>query len=324
MSAALRYRLYQPDDLPGVLRLWEAESGWGAISAEQWHKWYVDTPLGPCLVVVAEDEHGEIAAQKVFTPARLVIDGQEHRALRISAPIVRQDARRRSMRSRSHPIVGLFLAALEAATEAGYSVMYSLPEHSWLSFFRWAPRIGLPTFATAAYGCVAAEIAPVAADGAGLSAEVATAFGPEYDALWQAAQRSFPMVCGVARDAAWMNFKNRGHLVLAARAATGELVGYVAIRKQTGLIVDLLARHPDDLRSVVAAALAWLADARQADMLGGMTQLKAMATPLLSPALSVLDFTPVEYTFAFVCAPLTPALSPATIAPERWSVNPGD
>lgn len=324
MSAQLRYRLYQPADLPGVLRLWEAESGWGAITPEQWHKWYVDTPLGACLVVVAEDEHGEIAAQKVFTPARLLIDGREQRALRISAPIVRHDARRRSMRSRSHPIVGLFLAAAEAATEAGYSVMYSLPEHSWLSFFRWAPRVGLPTFATAAYGCVAAEIAPVVGDSAGLVVEVVTEFGPEYDALWETAQRSFPIVCGVARGAAWMNFKNRGHLVLAARAATGALVGYVAIRKQTGLVVDLLARHPDDLPLVVAAALGWLATARQAGALGGITQLKAMATPLLSPTLRALDFTPVEYTFGFVCAPLDPTLSPTTIAPERWSVNPGD
>lgn len=324
MSEALHYRLYQPADLPGVLRLWEAESGWGAITAEQWHKWYVDTPLGPCLVVVAEDERGEIAAQKVFTPARLLIDGDEHGALRISAPIVRQAARRRSMRSRSHPIVGLFLAAAPAAVAAGYSVMYSLPEHSWLSFFRWAPRIGLPTFAIAEYGCVAAEIAPVAADGAGLSAEVATEFGLEYDALWQAAQRSFPIVCGAVRGAGWMRFKNRGHLVLAARASSGELVGYVAIRKQTGLIVDLLAREPDNLPAVLAAVLGWLAGARAADALGGMTQLKAMATPLLSPALAALAFTPVDYTFGFVCTPLAPTLSPATIAPARWSVNPGD
>jgi hypothetical protein len=174
---------------------------------------------------------------------------------------------------------------------------------------------------------VAAEIAPVASPAwaaAGLTARPETEFGSEYDALWQSAQRSFPIGCGVARDVAWMRFKNRGHLTLAVRQADGALAGYVAIRKQTALVVDLLARRPDELTAVLAAALDWLAGAREQGALGGITQLKAMATPLLGPTLHALDFAPIAYQFAFVCTPLDTALSPATIAPERWYVNPGD
>lgn len=324
MTAALHYRLYQADDLPGVLRLWEAESGWGPITAEQWHKWYVDTPLGPCLVVVGVDEQGQIAAQKVFTPVPLLIDGQTQRALRISAPIVRHDMRRRSLRSPEHPIVGLFVVAAEAAAAAGYSVLYSLPEHGWLPFFRWVPRIGLPTFATAEYGCLALPIVSVAG-AAPLRAQPAAEFGAEFDALWQTAQARFPIVCGVTRSAAWLNYKNRGHLVLAVRvAATGALAGYVALKRQSGLLVDLLAREPDELPAVLAAAIGWLAEAREQGAPGAIEALTAMATPLLSPALRALNAVPVGYQFAFVCTPLSPALTAATIAPERWFVTPGD
>ncbi len=38
MSAAITYRPFQEKDLPGLLRLWEEESGWGALTPEQWHK----------------------------------------------------------------------------------------------------------------------------------------------------------------------------------------------------------------------------------------------------------------------------------------------
>src|SRR4028119_1733778 len=107
----LTYRLYQEDDLPGLLRLWEEETNWGTLTPEMWHQWYGDTPLGSCLVMVAVDENEKIAGQEVFIPSRVMVGDQEVRALHLSAPILRKDVRRRSIRRLDHPFVALYEAA---------------------------------------------------------------------------------------------------------------------------------------------------------------------------------------------------------------------
>ena len=97
MQDQLTYRLFEDADLPGVLRLWD-EAGWGTLTPEQWREWFVDGPQGPSLVTVAIDERGEVVAQEVFAPSRAVVRGREIRALRLSAPILREQIRGESLR----------------------------------------------------------------------------------------------------------------------------------------------------------------------------------------------------------------------------------
>lgn len=331
MTNSLTYRLYQEADLPGLLRLWESESGWGAISTEQWRKWYVNTPHGECLVVVAADENGEVVGQEVFTPTRLQIGDREVRALRLSAPILRKDVRRESLRSVDHPVIGLYMTGAEEATAQGYAVVYALPEHGWLPFFRWAPRLGLPHFAEAEFDCLAlpltAELQLSTPDRAGnLRAELSTNFSEEYEDLWLSAGGTFPLECAVVRSPEWLSWKIGGHIVLEVRdhARDRRLSGYVAIKRGNGLLVDALARSPEVLPDVLAAAVKRLAGANGKDDLADITSLRAMATPALRPALEQLGFTPVDYKFAFVCRPLDAALPPEAIAPGRWYIMPKD
>src|ERR1044072_6653543 len=146
MHEQLTYRLFDDGDLPGLLRLWE-EAGWGMLTPEQWREWFVDGPQGPSLVTVAIDEQGEVAAQEVFAPSRAVVGGREVRALRFSAPIVRERLGGSSFRDGTHPVFGLFKAAEAVAAERGVAVGYRLPEHGWLPIFRLAPRYGILPFA---------------------------------------------------------------------------------------------------------------------------------------------------------------------------------
>src|SRR5262249_15359032 len=163
------------------------------------------------------DERGEVAAQEVFAPSRAVVGGREVRALRFSAPIVREGLRGGSLRDGAHPLVGLFKAAEATAAERGFAVVYSLPEHAWLPIFRVAPRFGVLPFAEAAYSCAAL---PVAAANTreielathGLVACGVTEFGEEYEHLWRQAKESFPIDCGVVRDTAWLRFRNSGRI----------------------------------------------------------------------------------------------------------------
>jgi len=204
MQEQLTYRLFEDEDLPGLLRLWE-EAGWGTLTPEQWREWFVDGPQGPSLVTVAIDERGEVVAQEVFAPSRAVVGGCEVSALRFSAPIVRKGLRGGSLRDNAHPVVGLFKAAEAAATERGFSVVYSLPEHAWLPIFRIAPRFGIRPFAQAAYSCAAlpleaAQAPEIELATRGFVARGVTEFGEEYEHLWREAKESFPIDCGVVRD----------------------------------------------------------------------------------------------------------------------------
>jgi hypothetical protein len=328
MDEQLKYRLFEDDDLPGVLALWE-EAGWGTLSPEQWREWFVGGPQGPSLVTVGIDGRGEVVAQKMFAPSRAVVGGREVRALRMSAPIVRERLRSGSLKSGSHPIFGLLKAGEAAAAASGFSIVYSLPEYAWLPIFRILPRIGIPRYAEAAYECAslpveAASAPEIVRASSGFEACGVTEFGEEYEQLWRQAKESFPIDCGVVRDAAWLRFRNSGRIAVEVREQkSGRLVGYSATKKQTGLVADLLACEPCELKNVLAATVRWL-DGQRSNLPAGLTHLKVMRTPALGPAIDALGFTPNEYRFVFTCKAFDPALGVDDVAPERWYILPGD
>lgn len=324
----LSYRVSEEADLPGLLRLWE-EAGWGRLSPEQWREWFVDGPEGPCLITVAVDAKGEVVGQEIFAPSRVSVAGREARALRFSAPILRKELRGDSLRRNEHPVVGLYKAAAAEAEGRGFELVYSLPEYAWLPIFRRVSRLGIHFDATA-FDCAQLPLEAAARSGLARPARTVEArpvarFGPEYEDLWRQARESFPISCGVVRDAAWLTFRNSGRIALEIRdTGDGSLVGYSATKRQTGLLADVLARHPEHLPAVIAATAVWLAAELRRGGLGDLTHLKAMRTPALAPALDALGFAPVGYRFAFTCQTLGLSAGLERIAPERWYVMPGD
>jgi len=311
MASKLSYRLFREEDLPGLLRLWEEETGWGAPSAEQWRSWYVETPHAPSLIVVAVDEVGAAVGQMIFTPALVMVEGRELHAVRVSAPIVSQKVRTTTIRSVNHPAIMLYWEGSLAVAAAGYELIYALPDPAWLAFCQFFPR-----FVNAEYPCVAVPLAPTPTD---LLAVPAGPFGVEHEELWRAAQAAFQMPCAVARSGPWLEYKNGGHLAVELRESGGALVGYSAVKRQSGLLMDLVARSPADLPRVLNATRNALAGIQP-----GFTALSAMAIPTLAPTLAELGFVPVDYRFIVSCDAISPRLAPATVAPDRWYILPGD
>jgi hypothetical protein len=323
LSDSLTYRLFEPGDLPGLLRLWEEHSGWGAITEQQWRQWFLDTPFGPSLVSVAVDKDGTVAGQTAFMPARLDGGGQQLRALRVNAPIVRQELRTANLRQQKHPVVQMLLTGIDGARNLGFEIIYGFPEHAWLSFFRWMRRVGLPNFAEAEYDCMTLTV-NADSDKSLIHSDLAlrevTTFGDEYDELWLDAQRSFPLCCGVIRSSKWMNFRNGGRSTIEIRQrGTNQLVGYAAFKRQTNLLADTLARNPEDLVRVLSAAVGYLGSSA-----GKEIKASAMATPMLLPALQKLGFSSTDYKFAFVCNSISDQLPEVTRTPGHWYVTPGD
>lgn len=260
----LVYREFRESDLPGVLRLWAEHSGWGELTPEKWRAWYQDVPDDPSLVMVAADADDEVVGQAVFTPTTLRVGGREVRSLRLSAPVLRRDLRFGDAEGHL-PIVRLCLAGGQLAAERGYQVVYAHTQLRWLPLFRGAERFGLPRFADAVYGCVETPLdgapkSPGEARRGGLArvAQVAS-YDARFTKLWAEARESFPIECGVVRSPECVRYKNRGHLTLETSDAGGRLVGYAAVNRRTGLLVDALARTPAELPDVLGATIAWLA-----------------------------------------------------------------
>lgn len=314
MTQQLTYRPYQPDDLPGLLRLWEQETGWGSLSAETWRQW-METPYGPCLVMVAHDaEHG-VVAQEVFTPTLVAAGGREVPAFRLSAPILSRSLRKASLRDLKHPVLELFVASLEEARQRGYGLFYALPDRAWVSVFRLHA-----SFPTAELPCAAPPEGLTAMDRNLVVAPV-TEFGTEFETLWEAAAAANPFVC-VVRRPDWLRYRNDDHLVLGVRrSGQGALVGYASVKRRTGLLMDLLTAHPDDVAPVLSAVCVWL---REAQAGTPAAALQVMETPLLAPALCALGFEPVDYKFGFIVGALHADVPPEAASTERWWIMPGD
>lgn len=324
MNERLTYRLFEERDLPSLLRMWE-EAGWGAISEEQWRAWFLDTPHGACLIMVAEDARGEIVGQEIFTPTRVSVGDREVTALRLSAPILRREARRDSVRRMEHPAVALYYAAEAEAIAQGYSIIYSLPEHAWLPAFRRLSRFSVAEFDCTAL-CLDGELPTQVKDlAAGLYAQPVAAFGEEYESLWRSALENFKGTCGVVRRPRWLAYRNSGRVALEVRRRRDQsLCGYVAVKKRGGLIADALAHSPEYLPRVLAAAIVYHANARGVDAQTDSDTMKAMETPSLRPALGALGFARTDYKFAFACNSIDETLPAARLAPESWYVMPGD
>ncbi len=329
MAGNLTYRLFREDDLPGLLRLWDEETDWGPLTEETWRRWYVDTPYGPCAIVVAVDEQNQVVGQMVFTPTRVRVGRREVTAARLSAPILRRDVRGGPAHGGNHPLLGFYRVGTNAVRDQGWSLVYALPEASWLPFFRMSrlrPVLDLPPLADAEFPCMAATLE---AHGpflpGGRTVQPAEQFGSEYDEVWESARTELPVECGVVRSPGWLRYRLGGHLTLSVRDSNGRLLGYVAIHRKRGLIVDWLARSRRDFVPTLGAVMGWLktTDAQPAEP--KLATLTAMATPRLAPALRELGFAPVDYRFAFVCTTtLDPSLAAEEIAPERWYIMPGD
>jgi hypothetical protein len=332
MSINLSYRMFKEEDLPQLLRLWEEETHWGAITGEDWRRRYMESPYGPSLTSVAVNDNDEVVGQMIFTPSRVAVDKREVSALRQSAPILRKDQRRVRLRSLDHPVVGMYFAGIGRAAATGYELLYALPEHAWLPFFRWTSRYdSTPPFATVEYKCCRlgfSSSAAVEEPASRLRCRPVDEFSSEYDALWTLAREDMPIRCGVVRSSVWLAFRypEEKFLRLEVRDPEGnELVGYVIIAHKKALICDVLARNSGDIHPVLAAVVSWFSVQQRDGELTQWAGLQAMETPAIAMALRDLGFEPVDYyRFAFVCKTLDPSLPAAALAPEQWYVSPGD
>lgn len=322
----ITYRLFEEKDREAIRNLWKEESGWGGITSEQFDTWFINTPHGKCLIVVAENENDTIVGQIIYSPSRMIVDGREIKTLRVSSPILSSNFRMNNIRDYNHPAFAMIRAGFDFAYEEGYQYAYGFPAYGWLGLLRLFPRVMPNPSDTASYDCFAislddSQVFLSASDE--LKVIATNNFTEEYDALWEDAVIQMPVRCGIVRKANWLNYINGSHLILETRSVTNNgLVGYMAINKQSGLIVDAFARNIQYLEKVFQQSVNALHQSNPQKLPVNFTKLKGMLTYITDPIVSKIGYETDSYRFAFGGYLLDKNIPFENLQASQWYMTP--
>ncbi len=321
-------RLFEDKDLPAALDLWEKESGWGSLSAEQWNEWYRNTPHGDCLIVVTTDIDGAMVGQIVLTPSIVRVDNEDFRAFRVSAPILSRTLRSVPILSDEHPLRTMFAVAMQHAVAGGAGIVYATPWEKWLPLIQLAARRGMLPTRTLATVVPCAGIRrnfwKATNDNTGtLDAAPLTEFTSEHSDLWEKAVLEFPLGACVMRTPKSLEFRHGGELLLEVRDRVGhKLSGYVAIRKGAGLIMELIAETPAVLAPVVQAVMRWL-DSAPTEIVA-FDSIQFMDWPVFQSVRTIEGYENVPFNFGFFAIVTDDRVGDAAMDINRWFITPGD
>ncbi|MEO6546410.1 MAG: hypothetical protein ABIN94_00360 [Ferruginibacter sp.] len=325
-SEQLTYRLYEERDRQALLQLWEEESGWGAISSAQFDSWFLNTPYGKCVIVVAENEDEAIVGQIIYTPSRMIMDGKEIKTVRASSPILSSSSRQANIRDYNHPAFTLMRAGFDLAGAAGYQYVYGFPAYGWLGLLRLFPRMLPNPSDTASYNCFAISLAEPLnfnVNEAEYKVVIAGTLTPEYDELWNSAITAMPIKTGIARRSTWLQYALGANLVLETRSVKDDsLLGYMAINKQSGLLVDVFAKDTTDLEKVFQHCLHSLNVNNDGKIPVAFTKLKGMLTDITEPIVAKIGYETDPFRFAFGSYLLDTSLSFEKLAVTNWYMTP--
>jgi hypothetical protein len=323
---ALQYRLHEPEDLPALRALWEAETGWGSITDTMWRRYVEEHPAGGSAIVVATDRDSrEIVGEFVFVPSLVWVQGREVRAFRPAAPIVSKRARGAFANPMHHPAVAMYNYAAKALRERGDGVIYMVPDPRWVRFLKMFPMLAAGTFPL--WQVPVPLDAPLAL-GDGHAAAPIAPDDPRVDALWASTREQYR--CAVVRDARALGWRlGGGEYDVVGIERAGELVGLSASRAKGDrqwLICDVMARDEGALHAALAAAVN-LGHARalaDGDGPGAVRKATVLVTPRMEPVARALGFVRDAYDFPLMVHILDASLSKADLAPAHWYVSATD
>lgn len=322
----LHYRLFRPDDLPAIRRLWLEATNWGALPEAQWQRYVVDAPLDGAMFVVAADDAGDIVGQFVFLPSLVSLGGRIVRACRPGAPIVSRRAPQPALPNpMRHPAAAMYLTAVRELRAAGVGLLYMVPDPRWVRFLKMFPGMHAGFFPL---WCRPLPLPGPLPLPAGYTAAPLAAFDTRVDRLWERASRLHDnMVVRNARVLAWK--VGHGDYDVLGIERGGELVGVVASRRKGDrqwLVCDLLAADLDDALRATLAAVTNLAHERAcaAPADHPLIKVSLLVTPRMEPVVRELGYERNEYRFPLALQVLDPTISAAEVELARWYLSAND
>src|SRR5260370_39897839 len=128
----LKYRLYRPEDVPVISKLWQSSTEWGALSPALVSRHLENAAFGKPIFSVAENvKTGEIVGQAVLMPSLISVKGNPVTAFRPMAAIVDHTLRVQSLNPLQHPIFRLFRHGFDEMRRRGEKLVFVLPDPRW-------------------------------------------------------------------------------------------------------------------------------------------------------------------------------------------------
>lgn len=322
MTATLTFRPYKEEDIDPILSLWEKCSDFGTVDRKTFEGWLLETPYEKTSVIVAVDDDARLVGQMHFLPSRVLVDGRLVKSMKIAAPIV--DPTFRFTDPMSHPVFGMFTKGIAEAKRNGFDLFYIFPAKGWLRMIEMYTGAGI-NWQTASYNTFAAVIDTpenYADVDDGLVFKQIQNFSEEHSRLWDAAVESLPVTCGIVRHKDWLNFRLSHHCLIEARNSSHSLIGYMAIKKQSGLMVDLLAPSKEEARKMFWGCMQFLARQYPGKTLIETGKVTGMYTDFMKEILDDKHIEFPNYRFDFGCCVLGDTIAPAHVKPARWHMMP--
>jgi hypothetical protein len=321
----LTYRPFEKRDEEGILRLWEEESGWGAITMEQFNRWVLQSPYGESYLVVAVDDENIVRGQLFLSPSRVLANGRVLKSIKVSAPILHGSLRQSNLRSAEHPAINLIRKGMEVARADGYQLLYSFPAYGWIPVIQFIGRVVPYPCETKGYDCFAVSLedeSTLKLSDTKYTVSLIENYTEEHSALWEQCVQHFPINCAVSREHRGLNRLTGNAFRLETRLTSDNtLIGFMSIKKD-GLMLDLIAKNQEDLKTTFEQTIraCHLHTPNNPDL--PFKKLKGMMTPETEKLLEAVPFVKEDFHFAFGYFLLDTNLDPETLKISRWYLTP--
>jgi len=320
----LRYRLYTPEDIPAMSKLWQSSTEWGGLTSTLVSRHLDNGPFGKPIVSLVEDvATGEILGQAALIASLITVKKEFVTAFRPMAAIVSPTLRSSSLNPLQHPIFRLYRHAFEEMRRRGEKLVFVIPDPRWRRAIQMLPDVQHATFPLWSLPLPLASPLPLRPDYRTIQL---TQQDQRIDSLFARAATQYR--CMVVRNAdSLMKKAGPPEYELLGVERSGELVG-VAASKQKGdrqwLIGDFMAADSEAAEESLKAVCN-LADRRSRDG-SAAPVLKAaiLATPNMLPLLKELGFLRDKYDFHLFVKLFDNSLSPEDVNPSQWYVSAND
>jgi hypothetical protein len=320
----LKYRLYTPQDIPAMSKLWQGSTEWGGLTPTLVSRHLENGPFGkPIISLVENASTGEILGQAALMASLITVKRKPIAAFRPMAAVVSPSLRSSSLNPLQHPIFLLYRHGFEEMRRRGEKLVFVMPDPRWRRVIQMIPDVQHATFPLWSLPLPLASPFPMRSD---YRTTQVTDQDQRVDSLFAKAATQYQ--CMVVRGADTL-MKKAGppEYELLGVERSGELVGVVA-SKQKGdrqwLIGDFMAADPEAANETLKAACN-LADVRSREV-SAAPVLKAaiLAPPQMLPLLKELGFSRDKYDFHLFVKLFDNSLSPEDVDPSHWYVSAND
>lgn len=321
----LRYRLYTPDDVPLLSKLWQSSTEWGALTPEIVARHLENAPFGKPIVSVAENvTTGELVGQAALMASAVLVNGKVVTAFRPMAAILDPAVRIRTLNPLHHPIFQLYRFGLEEMARRGDKLVFMLPDPRWRRAIQMFPGVQQATFPL---WSIQLPLSQPFVLRAGYEAAELTTWDERVDLVFEKAAAEYP--CMIVRTAETFRKKSGPpeYEVLGVYRS-GELVSVVA-SKQKGdrqwLICDLIAADQEAAGETLKAVCNFANErANDAHFSPPLQKAGILVVPKLLPIVQQLGFRRDKYDFHLFVKLFSSEFSQADVDPSRWYVSAND